>query len=214
MQLTERDLRLMYWINSIGYVTIEHIVTWLNISYVTAYARLRKLVNNGYLLHERIFHCQPGIYRVSHEGAKICSSPLPPLRKVVLSTYKHDITTTSLGLTLTSEKGCEFIPERLLRHIEGKSGFGDNNHIADGVLIKNDEKIAVEVELTKKSARRREKIMFGYLKNIAYKEVWYFCNSGEVMELIKKMQPKFPFLRVYRLDDFLDKDIKYKEVIG
>src|SRR3990167_7937865 len=82
MWLTERDIKLMDWINRIGFVTIEHIAKWLGVAESTAYVRIRKLVSNGYFIHERVFHGVPGIYRLALKGKYISCSALPPLRKI------------------------------------------------------------------------------------------------------------------------------------
>jgi len=180
LRLTDRDLALMRWINGLGFVTIDLIATYLNIAKPTAYGRIKKLVVRGYLLHERIFHGVSGIYRASAIGAKASNSPLPPLRHVRINSYHHDLKVAALSLCLCGRFGGQYIPERDLLQEKGLERIGQLGHVCDGILVVEDKRIAIEVELHKKGKRRREQIMQAYLKNFDYQEVWYFCGNAEV----------------------------------
>src|SRR5437016_3643959 len=98
MRLTERDLILLRWINSFGFVTMEIISRYLGISKSVTWRRLRKLKIGGYVLHERVFHGMSGSYRVTLLGAQVSGSELPPLRLLSPATYRHDLTVVTLSL--------------------------------------------------------------------------------------------------------------------
>lgn len=204
IRLTPRDLNLLRWINSVGFVTINQIAQRLKISHPTAYVRAKKLVFHEYLLHERIFHGAAGIYRVTHEGVQVCGSPMPSLRKVSLGSYHHDLLVTSLSLRLLDKFGGCYVPERELRHGDGLDCFGRKGHTPDSVFLLNDKKIAVEVELSKKSKRRRNEIFNYYLKNFNYQEVWYFCGNKEIEGQLKPFLEKANFVKAYQLQEFLN----------
>jgi len=206
MQFTARDIKLLYWINSIGFVTVEHIATKFNITKQTTYRRIKTLVDNNYLIHERIFHGMQGAYRVSKDGVAVSQSELPRLRRINLANYHHDVIVTNLSLLLVERHGGEFMPERLLRHEMGVSHFGKQTHICDGVLSFDNKRIAIEVELNKKSKKRRETIFNRYVKNLDYDQVWYFCNSEEVERQLIPYTQKIRFLQIYKLSDFLSEE--------
>lgn len=209
LRLTTRDVNLLNWINSIGFVTIEHIAQKLNVAHSTAYIRIKKLVNHHYLVHERIFHAVPGIYRVSHEGVQVSGSLLPPLRKISLASYHHDLLVISLSLNLLNRFGGSYVPERTIRHGDGTECFGKTGHTPDGVLVLDTKKIALEVELSKKSKRRLNEIFNHYLKNFDYKEVWYFCGHQEIATQLHPFLEKAAFVKVYLLQSFLNKENKH-----
>ena len=91
MRVTERDIDILRWINSVGFANIEHIVSRYEISKPTAYARLKKLTDEELLAHEYHLHSHPGHYRVTRDGTKLSDDHLLPLNKVKFATYKHEI---------------------------------------------------------------------------------------------------------------------------
>ncbi len=203
LRLTARDLALLYWINSVGFVTIEQIALRLKIAKPTAYIRAKKLVTHGYLLHERIFHGMAGIYRVTRLGVQVSGSALPPLNRVSLASYHHDILVTTLSLHLINRWGGKIIPERELRHGDGLDVFGKKGHTPDGIFLLKDHKMAIEVELSKKGKRRRNQIFHYYLKNFEYQEVWYFCGSSDIQRQMLPFLEKASFIKTYSIGDFL-----------
>ncbi|MCH9769724.1 MAG: replication-relaxation family protein [Gammaproteobacteria bacterium] len=204
IQLTVRDLALMQWINGVGFVTIRQIATWANVALPTAYARIAKLVAHGFLQHERVFHGAAGIYRVTLGGIQVSGSVLPPLRKIPLATYRHDLLVTSLSLMLLKKHAGKYIPERLLRHGEGACRVGQTGHMPDGVLVLGQERIAIEVELSTKGKRRLEKIFSQYRKQFDYQKVWYFCGSEAILSQITFFTKNSSFIECFLLSDFLN----------
>ncbi len=206
MRIVPRDKELLRWINAHGFVTIKHIAEKLNTAKVTAYIRMKKLVDAGYVYHEHIFFGEAGLYRVSHKGVELSGSALPPLRNVPRGTYYHDVLVTALSLQLSRRHSSQFITERELRHNDNQEVFGKLGHTADGVLLMNDQRIAIEVELSKKSKRRMMTIMQHYLKNFEMKEVWYFCGNSEVRRLVESFTKDKNFFRLFDLRDFVKPD--------
>lgn len=203
IQLTHRDLALMRWMNQVGFVTINHIASWLNVSKATAYARMKKLVIHHYLIYQRIFFGAPGIYRLNTHGVQISGSELPVLCRIPLSTYYHDLMVTTLSLCLAKRYQATYTPERALRHQLGKTGIGQFGHTPDGVLHLENKRIAIELELNRKGKRRREKIFQTYLKNFDYQEVWYFCSNETIERQITPLIDRASFIKTYQLDEFL-----------
>ena len=203
MWVTERDKKLIDWINRIGFVTIEHIAKWMGVAVPTAYIRLRKLVSNGYLIHERVFHGVPGIYRLTLKGKHISCSALPPLRRIRLGSYHHDLAVVDLSFVLLARYGGRFIYERELRHQDGEYEIGKKGHTSDGLLLLNEDKIAIEVELTRKGRRRLDSIRSYYLKCFNIDEIWYFCGNAEVERHIKEAMGDLRNIKIHSLSSFL-----------
>lgn len=203
MKLMARDIQLLRWINEAGLVTIEHIILWMQVSRTTAYLRAKKLATHGYLTHDHVFHGAQGIYRVSKVGAHISGSSLPPLSRIPLPTYRHDLCAIRLGLILSRRFGGQFVPERVLRHEAAENAFGKSGHMPDGILVKEEKQFAIEVELNKKSQRRREAIFKHYLQMMDVEEVWYFCGNAEIHRQMLPYVQQASFIKLFNLEEYI-----------
>jgi len=161
-----------------------------------SYRRLNKLCGDGYLYSLRIFRNKPGVYMCTKKGAEISGSNLwAPKHYVNLANYEHDLKVVDLSIEL--ERQGEWISVRELRQDSG------TDMIPDGVLIKDGKKIAVEVELTKKSERNLKKKMGYYKKSIDYDEVWYFVSSKAVYDAVEKAAKEMDYVKIFYLNEVL-----------
>ena len=201
--ITKRDRELMRWINAVGFATIYFIAERLNIAVSTAYGLVKKLLINECLIYHRMYYGMPAVYYLSEKGAENSGSYLPPLRKISKGSYDHDLIVTQIVLRLSKKLDAEVITERELRYQKAQDGIiGQPGHISDGVLIIENKRIAIEVELHQKGSRRLKKIMSEYMKNFDLDEVWYFCGSSDVHRQISEYQSTCSFLRVFQLNDY------------
>lgn len=203
VRLTKRDLDLLCWINRFGFVTARLVAQFLKVSLSVVYRRLAKLMRHHYLYHQSIYFGLAGVYRVTQLGVAVSKSPLSALRSIPQASYHHDLSVVELSMELCTRFNAQFISERQLRHRAGSKGVGQRGHFCDGVLVCGEKRIAIEVELTKKGKRRREQIMQHYLKSFEYEAVWYFCGNQEVENHLTPFLKTMPFLKRYRLSDFM-----------
>ena len=97
---------------------------------------------------------------------------LPPLSRITLGGYVHDLQLVDLTLQLVAEIRGALVPERRIRHEWGLIGFGVSGHVADGLLeLCIGRPIAIELELSTKAKRRLAKIFRGYLSDLPIDEV-------------------------------------------
>ncbi|SFE28380.1 Replication-relaxation [Thermoanaerobacter thermohydrosulfuricus] len=196
MQLTKRDLEILYWINRMRYVTVNQVAKKFKIGIWYTYKRLKKLCDDEYLYSLRIFRNKPGVYICTKKGAEIAGSNLwAPKHYVNLANYEHDLKVVDLSIEL--ERQGEWISMRELRQ------DSRTDMIPDGVLIKDGKKIAVEVELTKKSERNLKKKMNYYKRSIDYDEIWYFVSSRVVYDAVEKAAKEMDYLKVFYLSEVL-----------
>lgn len=133
MQLTKRDLEILYWINRMRYVTVNQVAKKFKIGIWYTYKRLKKLCDDEYLYSLRIFRNKPGVYICTKKGAEISGSNLwAPKHYVNLANYEHDLKVVDLSIEL--ERQGEWISMRELRQ-DSKTDM-----IPDGVLIKDGKK--------------------------------------------------------------------------
>lgn len=65
------------------------------------------------------------------------------------------------------------------------------------------KKIAVEVELTKKSERNLKKKMGYYKRSIDYDEIWYFVSSRVVYDAVEKAAKEMDYVKIFYLSEVL-----------
>lgn len=187
MRFMERDRLLLNWINGHGFASAENIASWMGVSMPFAYARIKKLLNGGYLERDRILHNSSRIHFLTKQGLQACNDELPALKKVNLGTYHHDTILIDLSLQIEKETAGSFMPERRLKQLKGLSGVGTKGRVPDGVVdLANGKKIAVELELSVKSKERLDKIMKDYASNMDFHEIWYFVENISVRNAIQK----------------------------
>ena len=188
VEVTERDLELLKWINGFGFVMAGQVARWMNVDEKVAGRRLRKLESIRLISRERVFHRGGSVVRVTKDGVKMSGDELGPMKTLRLGTFEHDKSMVDLSLDLVSQnEGSYFLPERRIRHERGQKGVGQKGHISDGILTKSDKKrIAVELELSRKQRWRLDKIVSEFQADMSLDEVWYFC-SDNVSDLVKEI---------------------------
>jgi hypothetical protein len=202
LQVTERDIEILRFINDFGFCEMPHLDKRFEWSKPRNYQVIERLLKMGLLKHERVFYGRPGIYRLTLKGA--CYTDLPAMQRVPLGNYAHEVVLIDVYLRLRSlYPEARFVSERALKRDKFFDGVGKSGHLSDGFLIFPDGKqIAVEVELSLKGRNRTESILKSYGGDFSIKEVWYYCSDGIVSSL-RSMAVKMPFVKVYNLREFL-----------
>lgn len=181
-RLTGRDLELLGFVAAHRFVLAAHVESWLGTSSQFSYRRLLGLVEVGLLSHERIFHAQPGCYRVTNGGLAVIDSELPR-PTIDLRTYGHDVGVVWLWLACRAGRFGQverlFTEREMRSHDQSAKDFERNrfgvpvdgydragrqrSHYPDLLGIKSEGgRLALELELTLKGRRRLENILVGY----------------------------------------------------
>ncbi|GAB4273567.1 replication-relaxation family protein [Thermincola ferriacetica] len=213
MQVTNRDLEIMRFINRFKYATVRHVMKAFEMNEKAAYRRLAALVGEGYLRYKKIFVGRPGIYWLTQDGADLAGDELPPLRKIQFSTLNHDLAVIDISLALQKRFGGEWTTEReLLRAAGGKKiGQPGFQHVPDGVLtMKDGAQVAVEVEMSAKPPARLKKILGFYAGKLDYAEVWYIVSNPGLRQRINDCSAHLNFVRVFMFEEVLEDVRKYR----
>ena len=204
MIFQKRDAQVLQWINSFGFATAEQIQKFMKIKKTTAYVRIKKLVDGGYLTRERLLHGEGRLHKVTKLGVLASTDGLAPMKYITLGTFRHDLMLVDLALALEAETGGTFIPDRRFRHNEGLSGKGQLGRVADGYLFIGDDKpIAIELELSVKSRARIADVIKTYGGDLGVKEVWYYTDQKSVVHALQKAAKGYSFIKIRQLPEKL-----------
>lgn len=197
MKFTERDAEMIRWINGHGFVTIRQIARWMGSSYQAAQRRTQLLAEVDFLEHQWPFRGERA-YLPTKRAVARAGDELPPLNRITLGSYVHDLQLVDLAHWLVKETNGAFTPERRLRHERGLIGVGVAGHVADGLLdLGNGKPIAIELELSTKAKRRLAKIIRGYLSDLSIAEVWYFTGSLAVRSGVERAVGDHAFIKIH-----------------
>ena len=180
MRLTEKDQAVMNEIGRWGYLTADETQLLTGeAAYSFVSRRLKRLFDNGYVKREKIYTGEYVYY-------------LKNLREINFVNFKHEHKTKELALFLKNKLKCEyFTPKELRGQIRGKESIKTiNPKIPDLILIKNNQKIAVEVELHQKDFQRQRENIAKYKTSLATGEfvnVVYYCSTEAIKTRIDKL---------------------------
>ncbi len=201
MLLTDRDMEILNFINQFGFCEMPHIEKMFKLKKPRNYKVMQRLVKAGLVIHEYILRNRHGIYRLTREGAECTDYPM--LKYVSLGSYLHQLTVVDVYLKLMERfPDATWISERSLKRDQYvKGSFVRYGHVADGLLLlPDDKKIAIEVELTMKGKDRLGKIVHSYALNRSISEVWYYCST-DIVKKMKKTIDWWSHVKVFELGE-------------
>ena len=194
MQITNRDMRLIAWLNGVGFATVALIAHWLSVDFSTAARLVRRLVDVGLLRRRRVSFLNVAVLVPTPAACRLLGDPLPPIRNVSFATFGHSLLLGELSIGLERRFQGSFEPERRIRHRSGKA-----NHMVDGILQVPDKgPIGIELELSAKGRRRLQQIIEEHAANFDFVEVWYVVTDDVTFSYLKSFTADHPHIRVAR----------------
>jgi hypothetical protein len=206
VRLTGRDLELLAFVAEHRLVVAEQVQALLGISGDAARARLRALTRGGLVASHRPFAGQRACYQIRSAGVDAIAGDLRPPRRLDLRTYEHEL--GAAWLWLAARRGTfgalrEVVGERRLRSADataegepppygvrlGGLGAGGRErlHYPDLLLITPEgRRIALELELSSKGRRRRERILAGYGADARIDAVLYLVKDRRLGTSIRE----------------------------
>jgi hypothetical protein len=202
-QISERDREVLGLLAEHRVMVLPQVAACLGVADRTAAARLKDLQELRLVGYEAIFRDQPGAAWITRRGLAAIESRLPP-PSIDLKGYRHDI---GVGwMWLAARRGAfgltsELVSEREMRSHDLRStrtgepygvalGGLDSHgrltrHYPDLLLTSVDgSRVALELELTAKSARRLDTIMRGYAGDGRIDGVLYLVPTVSLERLV------------------------------
>jgi DNA-binding MarR family transcriptional regulator len=180
VRISERDARLLLLIAEQYAVTVDQLAQLIGRTYRTARWLRDRWQKAGWVESRQLAASGPSFLWLTREGGRVAQSPYriwqpnPGLAKHI-----EAVTETRLLLERQLRLG-EWQSERMLAKTYGPRSQL-RLHLPDAVLISEQTRIAVEVELTLKSRARLEEIVRDLGER--YQQVWYFADARLVPTL-------------------------------
>ena len=198
VRITERDLAIVQWLSRVRFATAEQVARQFALSERVAYRRLRAGVAEELVWHKQPLVGVPGVYGATNTGAQVAKSPLSGSR---WDWRHHDHTLAVVDLMIAIGQHypeAAVQTERELAAALYAQGLprGERSHLPDGVLRLGDRVVALEVELTAKSATRLQAIFRQYARQREYTDVWYYA-APPVFRRLTQAAHDLSFVRVF-----------------
>jgi hypothetical protein len=153
--------------------------------------------------HVMVLPDLPGVYFLTIKAVKLINTDLPLITYVPTNNYSHYMEVLRVYLKVREKyPDGTWISERRLIRQKHEDMAGNKEHLPDGILILPDEKrIAIEVELSLKARERLLNILTDYLVDKAIHEVWYFC-SPKVLPVLREIAVNYNLskIKIHLLD--------------
>lgn len=205
MELTFRDIEILCFINDFGLCETRQLCERFSLLPYRINRIMNRLIGKGLAFREKIFFGRDHCFRATEAGASYTN--LPKLNDIYLGTYFHLIGSIDLYNKLHKlYPQAHYISERRIRHAKNAERFGFRGHVSDGILLIDEKKIALELELTSKNRFRLETILKGYSANFDTHEVWYFC-ARNVLTSVATASSHLNYVKVFDFEKFLNGEI-------
>ena len=201
--MMERDLEILKFINKFGFCEMQHLDKYFQLKKPNNYQIMRRLKKAGWIQQQQVFS-KKSAYWLNKSTTKKIGSSIPAINKPPVAIYTHEVLLIDLYLKLKEQfDNANFISEREIIRDKYFEGFGKKGHVADGLLIFQDKKVvAIELELTLKSAKRIEHIFRAYKKNLEIDEIWYFCDD-KIFNVISRRSEDQSHIKVHHFQEYL-----------
>lgn len=170
--VSRRDLEALGWVCEQYAVRGDQLTAWLGCNLRTVQRVVARLHEQRLVEVQRVLVGEPAWVIPTAKGLRACGLSFG-LWRPRLGALAHVAAVTDVRLHIrASAPEVEWISERVL----AREKRSPQEHLADGVVVMDGRRIAIEVELTVKS-KRRTRAIIGELTG-RYDAVLYYCAPG------------------------------------
>lgn len=209
VRLTARDISSLRWVGEQYAIRLDQLARLLGrsagrtLTESTTRAAASRWIRGGLAKSRKVTFGEPGFVWLTTRGLREVGLSFKAWEPSA-STVNHLYWTNQVRL-YAEERHPDFVwrAERFMRSGKPMQTISDSaSHLADGELRSEEAVVGIEVELTSKSAPRRESIM--RLLADEYATVWYFAPPNVLTTLERTVclldQPVQERIRVYPLE--------------
>lgn len=180
VRMSDRDARLLFLIGEQYAVTVEQLARLIGRTFRTARWLRDRWQNAGWVASRQLVAGGPSYIWLTREGSRIAQSPHRAWQpNPGLAAHIEAVTEIRLLLERQLALG-EWQSERTLAKTYGPRSEL-RLHLPDAVLVRDQERVAIEVELTLKSRARLDELVRELGER--YQQVWYFAAARLVPTL-------------------------------
>ncbi len=187
VQTTERDLFVLQWIGEMYAVQLDHIRLLGGMKSKNNDVRnagnlgdsavknlYRRWLRAGWVEKQKLLVGQPQWLWLTRKGLRHVGLEYPYRQpSVTRLNHIHQVNAVRLYITHKLGDAAQWVSERDINQARKEAG---KKHLVDGQVLYKGTKIAVEVELNRKSQRRLASILKELKRE--YKAVWYFTDDA------------------------------------
>lgn len=202
--LSKHELEMVKFIHEFGFCEIRHIMKRFSKRRTTSYEQMKILIRLGMINYRLVLPNHPGVYSLTSKAVRFLDTDLPTMTFIPTNYYFHYMEVLNIYLKIHERlPESVWITERRLIRQKYENLRGNKEHLPDGVLVlPNERRIAIEVELTLKTRKRLLDILTDYVVDKDIHEVWYFC-SPTLIHVIREMAATFTKIKTYLIDEEL-----------
>lgn len=209
MKVTLRDLDLFQFLLEQYFASGEQLARrfWKDIAIQTAYRRFKILENEGFIESRDIANDYAGVYVLTKKGyraldkKKMCNE-LDLYSYIDLRTFNHDLCLNDIRIVFYELGIKGWLSERRLN----SKCYRSHSWLSDAVLLhRNDAKVAIELEFTRKKKSRYERIFGNYDRQEDIDAVFYLVGSENLRKSLIQLAGDFPRIFFCLYDEFLAK---------
>jgi len=205
ISITDADRSVLGPLAEHRILIVPQVAVLLGVSQGAAAKRLARLQSGGLVHYERIFHGAPAAVWITRRGLDAIEHRLPQPR-LDLRGYRHDVGVGWLWLAARAGAFGELtglVADREMRAADARAAFAGRpvqfgvglgllgshgqpqRHYPDLMLdTGGGHRVAVELELTTKSARRMARIMTGYASDASVDAVLYLVPTRALGQVV------------------------------
>ena len=199
---TSRDAEIVAWIGRMGAVGAEHVMRCFGMSRSMAYHRLKELARDRLLEHHAVLFGRPGMYSATRAGLRWQGLERLGVFRIGPGAFEHCWQVAHVAAELCcAMPAWGVLSERDIRCVEAdvggvfasaQVGGGDERrglHRPDLALLSRDERVvAIEVELSIKSASRLAAICRGWARARHVEGVCYLAAPGPARAVARALR--------------------------
>jgi len=189
--VTERDIKIFEIIKRFGYLREDLLALWLGMDWTDAKVRnnlnalASRLKQDGFIVKRKIIEGYPGYWSLGKRGATFIGGS--EFRNINLATIMHTDAVSRLAIAFLLGGWCECIKTEFEIKIE-RSMHGKKNLKLPDLIV--DDKMAIEVELSKKGDTRLSGIVANYLDSY-YEKIVYYTDAPIIANRVYHFASRF-----------------------
>ena len=202
MILNNRDLFILRLVYRFRFCLGRHIKVLAGFSGLRATdRRLRALVDGKYLMRKKYMYGVPYLYTLTHKG-RVLLGVNKRADVIRVDRIFHDIYVLDAVIFCTIQYGITLSDIVSDKEKNVENGFKARSHNPDFIATIQEQRYAIEIELTPKSKIRTEKIIRDNYLNYDY-QVW-ITNNSTVIALINSFTNKYSNIKIYPLEGVIE----------